>query len=399
MRLALFLTAALVLAGCAATTDEPPAANETNETVTFAEDYALGNATIPAEQLQNASLGGEHDHDAWGDAEQLVLLDAEAVAGPCEGAQDSLFYALVTAPEGGAYGCVRALFPEGTLVPEGTGQLVVEIDAKDALKSGAIRLQYRNKAREEIGNSTSEPQHAWTIDLTSADWDIPHAPATTWVVYVGAEGPAGVFDGPVRLRVLANRIPGWEPIVAIAHVDHWKLPELHDLPAPGVMRILEGQGNVTNIDPARFVGQADVRDDDVPLTDIIAPGSKYLTIVADTTSSDCNAALRCWYVPFLRVGGYERDLFGELLYEEGGRRVYAWSVPDQAPEDSVYAEASTSVIQGRIDACAAGSAGGSPECGFVSFGSTSAQARLLALTWKGDIDLDVLSAIAGAAPP
>lgn len=391
MRPVLALLAVALLAGCAS----PPPADEPvmgNESVVFVEDYALGNTTLPAEELQNATLGAEHEHDAWHGAEQLVLLDADATAGLCEGEMDAAAYAAVMllGNQEAAYGCVRASLPEGVLVPEGTGTLRVEVDATEALKSGSLAFQWRNKAREEEGETTTEKVHAWEVALTSADWDVPHASATTFVMYVASRGPVGAFDGPVHLKVTAIRMEGWEPVLAIAHVDHWKLPQLHDFPAPGVMRLFDGETSVTNIDPARFTGGGEAHEGLV-LSDIIAPGASFVTVVADTTESDCAPVLDCFLVPILHVGGYDRDRVGALLLQEGGRRVYVWSVPDEVPVDSVYQEESTTAIEPRIDGCAAGQ----PDtCGFASLASTTVHGRLQAFAWEGEVDLELLKTLA-----
>ena len=392
MRHAAALLALALLAGCAtpeAAPEEPPLANQT---VVFTEDYALGNQTVPKEELQDATLGAEHEHDAWDGAETLVLLDAEATAGLCEGHVDATAYALVTLFEHqeAAYGCVRASLPEGVLVPEGTGTLLVEIDATEALRSGALEFQWRNRAREGVGEATTEPKHAWSVDLTSADWDVPHAPATTFVLYVASRGPVGAFDGPVHLRVTAQRAPGWEPVLAVAHVDHWKLPALHDFAAPGVMRLLDAEASVTNVDPARFTGAAPEHEG-LPLADILAPGATHLAIVVDTLASDCAPVLTCWFFPLLHVGGHDRDRPGTLVLEEGARRVYLWKVPDEVPHDSVYQETSTTAVEPRIDACVTGQ----PDtCGFASVLSGSTTARLQAFAWQGEVDLALLKALA-----
>ncbi|HEX2022139.1 MAG TPA: hypothetical protein VHH36_05460 [Candidatus Thermoplasmatota archaeon] len=387
--------ASTVLAGCAG--EEPaaaPAAVNDTEAV-FVEDYAFSdNVTIPREELENATLGPEHVHDPWGEALEMTLLDETIVAGLCEGPVDAAIYLMVRAFAGepGAYGCARVSLPEGVVVPEGTGALRVEADATDALKSGAYAFQWRSKAHEAEGETSTDPVHTWRVELDESDWDIPHANATTFTMYLASRGPAGVFEGNVAVRVVAERAPGWEPVLAVAHVDHWKLPHAHDFPAPGVMRLLDAEASVTNVDPLRFVGQNAPQP--VPLADIVAPGARWITVVADHTGSDCAPVLDCWLVPVLQVGGYERQRVGEEILHEGARRVYAWSVPEEVPPDSVYADVSTTQVDPRINACAAGDANGST-CGFASVASGTASARLLVLAWQGEVDLDVLRAIAG----
>jgi hypothetical protein len=213
-------------------------------------------------------------------------------------------------------------------------------------------------------------------------------------MYVGSRGPVGAFDGPVHLKVTALRMPGWEPILAIAHVDHWKLPQLHDMPAPGVMRLFDGEASVTNIDPMRFTGGAPPHEGLV-LQDIVAPGTAFLTVVADTTASECQPAVECFLTPILHVGGFDRDRVGTLLLQEGGRRVYVWSVPDEVPVDSVYQEESTTAIEPRIDGCLPDQ----PDtCGFASLASTTVHGRFQAFAWQGEVDLELLKTLADAAP-
>lgn len=385
------LVGILLLAGCA-TPEEPAAqADAQSAPVVFVEDYDFGNATIPQAELANATLGDEHVHDAWGDAEQLVLLDETLAAGDCEGAMDAAFYAGVTTfnGEGPAYGCARVALPEGVVVPEGTGELVIEVDASDAMKAGGMEFQFRNKAREERLESTTEPQHTWSIPLAQEDWDIAHAAATTFVMYVGAVGNGAVFQGSVATRVVALKQPGWEPIPAIAHVDHWALPSLHDFAAPGVMRLGDVEVSVTNIDPARITGGAEEHGG-VPFADIVAPGAKELTLVVDTISTDCPPVLTCWMVPILHVGGYARDRIGNVTFEDGQRRVYSWRVPDEVPEDSVYGNVSTTMIEPRITAC-------TPDgtCDLASIASTSITARVQTFSWKDAADVALLTTLAG----
>lgn len=396
-RLALAILIMLLSAGCAApgTNDVPANAESGAEgpAVVF-EDYAIDGATVSREELENATLGEEHAHDAWGEAEELVLLETTVEAGACDGEMDLVFYAMlsvVTWQEANV-GCAPILLPRGTVVPEGTGALRIEVDATDALKVGSMWLDWRNKAREENGDTTTEAVHTWEVALTQADWDVPHAEVTTFIIYVGARGPVGVFSGEVDVRVVAERLEGWEPIVAIAHVDHWKLPALHDFAAPGVMRLFDGEASVQNVDASRITSPE--AGDPVQLSDIIAPGARFVTIVSDTTATDCAPGLACRFVPGLNVGGYERQRFGTLIHEEGARRVYSWTVPDEVSPDSVYADASTTTIDPRIDACIEGQPG---SCGTVSILSGSATARLQAFAWQDDVDLDLLTSIAG--PP
>jgi hypothetical protein len=175
-------------------------------------------------------------------------------------------------------------------------------------------------------------------------------------------------------------------------VDHWKLPHLHDLAAPDVMRLYDGPANVTNIDPARLQGQN--LPEQIKLKDIVAPGTTHVTLVVDRTGSECPPVVECWLVPLLVVGGYERERLGNLTFSEGERRVYTWNVPTEVPEDSVYANASTTLIDPRIEGCPAN--GDATTCGFGSFAATTVHARILALAWHGDVDMARLKAIADA---
>lgn len=390
-RLVALLALASLLAGCAAPGEAPAAAPPIQPEATSSAAYEIA-ASLPPEEVANATLGDDHVHDAWGEATELVLFDGAVEAGLCEGPFDAALYAFLQAlgDQEAVYGCARLSLDEGKVVPEGTGFLRVEADASGALKGGGYKLQWRNKAREQDEEPSTAPQHAWRVALTETDWDIAHANATTFVMYLVATGPVGAFEGPVQARIVAERQEGWEPILAVAHVDHWKLPTLHEFPAPGVMLLLDGHANVTNVDPMRFLGGN--APEPVLLADLVPPGAAWITIVSDRTSADCAPALDCWLVPLLQVGGYERQRAGELILREGERSAYAWRVPDDVPFDSVYANASTTGIDPRIDACAAGQ---EATCGFASLASGSVGARLLALAWKGDVDLETLKRIAG----
>ena len=396
MRLvAIILLGVLLVAGCASPAqDAKPAALQDNATSTAA-NYTMANASVPKEELQNATMGAEHVHDLWGQKEEMVLFDDTVQAGPCEGPTDAaLQTALTLAGEQEATsGCARFSFPEKTVVPEGTGEITVAVDASDALKAGGMELNFRNKAREALVDDTTNPVHTFHVNLTAADWDLPHATATTWIMYVQSTGkPLGVFDGAVKGRVIAHKIVGWKPILAVAHVDHWKLPHLHDFAAPGVMRLYDGPANVTNIDPSRFSGQN--LPGTIQLKDIIAPGASHVTLVVDMKSTTCAPGVECHLVPLLVVGGFERERIGTLLNAEGARRIYDWKVPSEVPEDSVYANVSSTRIDPRIDGCAAGQ---DSTCGLASIAAGSATARILAVAWQGEVDLALLDQIAGPA--
>jgi hypothetical protein len=393
VRLALVL-AALVLAGCAS--QAPAARHETENATAAIPAYNLTreNVTVPPAEIQNATLGGEHVHDLWKGREQIVLLDATVQAGLCEGPSDAALQLAqeVLAEGGAADGCARLFLPDGVVVPEGTGDLEVSADASAAMKgTGGMELNFRDKAREGTAEPTTDATHVWHLNLTEADWDLPHANATTWVLYVQGHGSATLLDGDVHARIVAHRIPGWQPILAVAHVDHWKLPHLHDFAAPDVMRLFAGNLSVTNIDPARLQGQN--LPQTYPLQDIVAPGAKWITLVVDDKSSDCAPVLECHLVPALVVGGFERERFGNMTFHDGARRVYTFAVPTEVPEDSVYANRSTTQIDPRIEGCVAGADESS--CGVASIASTTVTARVLVLAWHGDVDNALLKKIAG----
>lgn len=391
MRALALALVALLLAGCASQEPAATPAALNNSTPLAVANYTIGNATLPQEEVQNATLGAEHVHDLWKGREQIVLLDASVDAGMCEGLQDAAFFVVseALADQAVAEGCARLYLPEGAVVPEGTGDLEIAVDATDALKSGAMELQFRDKGRQGEGEVSTDPKHTWHLNLSVVDWDLPHANATSWVIYVAAHGAPGLLQGSVKARVVAHKIPGWQPILAVAHVDHWKLPHLHDFAAPNAMRLYDGTLSVTNIDPQRFFGQN--LPQSTPFKDIVAPGATTITLIVDPKSSDCAPALECRLVPTLVVGGFARERLGNLTLVDGARRVYSWSVPNEVPEDSVYANVSTTQINPRIDACAVGA--GEATCGIASLASTSVTAHVIALAWKGKPDEAVLKTL------
>lgn len=205
-----------------ASTSAPEAESETLATAVEAD----ATETLP-------TLGPAVDPWLPGEVER-VLFDETVEAGECYlGATAfELLYAYLMG------GCAFVELPAGTLIPEGTGALHMEVDASGAQRQGEylgfLYTSVRQSPEEANGGGTSEAKHTWDFPLVPDEWDTPTRERS--LSLMGLWTANSVLQGPVAIRVVAERDPAWIPA---APLDHWAMAEAHAFPQPGVITLAD----------------------------------------------------------------------------------------------------------------------------------------------------------------
>lgn len=387
MRKLVLLLVTIALAGC--TSDPPPPAAADAS-------VSLPPSAVPPE----AVLGGEHAHDLWADAFELVLLDAQAAtettcAGHLKG------FASLSA-EGFAVGCARFAPEPGAVVPQGTKSVRIEVDASAALKAGSYTVEARTHARTTLSSEpTEEPETVVRFALDANDWDLPHEGHSSFGLVLRASAPHGVLDGEIRVRAVVERDPAWVPIVDPAHLDHWILGDRHAFVREGVAVSLDTETTVHEdaVTDSAAGPLAGPNPQVIPLEDIILPGSKFAVLVVHAKEwSGCPPAAACGLTAALQTGsGFGRPPADQPVQTRSGPgwKITAYPVPAWVGEDSTYATESASQVSAFIRVnhdlpMASTSVPASPT-------DVDVKTRFAVESWRGDVDLADVQARYGLA--
>lgn len=200
----------ILLAGCASDPVAPAATPEAPLVVTEVDDV---------ETLTNESFRMQaHQHDYWGGADRLVVLEATQ--------PDQTFF---VAPSWGV-----TLVPEaGKVVPQGTSRVEITVDWVDggAQHYTNPELWVRTAAdHEPVLVGAIERGGTLAMETTLAHADLPHQALSAWRFEWRIQpGPGHLiwWDGEVSMKVVAHRgldIPVYPP-----HPDLWGGAESLDL--------------------------------------------------------------------------------------------------------------------------------------------------------------------------
>lgn len=208
--LAALVVLALLVAGCASEPAAPAAVPEEPLLVTEAND---------AESLTDEAFRMQaHQHDYWGGAERLTVLEATR--------PDQTFF---VAPFWGV-----TLVPEpGQVVPQGTSRVEVTVSWTDgtAKHYTAPELWVRTAAdHEPVLVGPVEQGQTLVLDATLAHADLPHQTLSAWrFEWRIRPGPGSLiwWDGEVNMKAVAVR--GLEIPVYPPHPDLWDGAESRDL--------------------------------------------------------------------------------------------------------------------------------------------------------------------------
>lgn len=200
----------LLLAGCASEPATPAATAAEPLLVTEAND---------AESLTDEAFRMQaHQHDYWGGAERLTVLDTTQ--------QGELFFV----SDEWAFGFI----PEaGTVIPQGTARVEITVDWRDgnAKHYTAPELWVRTAAdHEAVLVGALERGQTLVLDTTLASADLPHQALSAWRFQWRIHpGPGGLiwWAGEVTMKAVAVR--GLEIPVYPPHPDLWNGAETLDL--------------------------------------------------------------------------------------------------------------------------------------------------------------------------
>ena len=340
MRLAvLLLVGSLLAAGCLGAQDEAP--DRTPSELTTVEERkaeVLANASDNATYLENDDYFEEHIHDYWGGAEERILMDEIVTASSDESARRAFFFSLLRGDPQTSVGYAAFTLPNGSFVPEGTGELRVDVDATAALRNGQLAFGYQ--AANADRTETMEPQAAtasWTIVLEPEMADMPHSSSTRWAFALWADGAGGMLDGDISVRVTAKRlfdIQAWPE-----HPDFWQGGNLTrvDLHAQ--------EGSFAYADPTLLYVTGQFTPERVlfPPGTIVPPETRVLLVTFDfQLDSDVKNNLYGDLSLVVKEGSSARWVrsmrFDAIEYEEF-HRVYAL-ITDETNWDSPYASES-----------------------------------------------------------
>lgn len=346
---------------------------------------------------ESAKTSDEHRHPQWQGETVKTLFDDTVQAGDCYGIFSTIFFTVfdVAFQQRVEKGCAEVPFDNGTLVPQGTEKLKIEVDASQARQRGGYDLWTWTGENSYTGPTTTQDQKTWWIELSKHDWDGPHQSRSSYSFLFRAQaqetGGIAHLEGPMDVTIEAHKIENWTAPLAAAHLDHWQLKDRHTFVNEDAIEVLNRTETVYSCTWVQQLAE-DCRDWDqqVNLSDIIPPGSKEVVLAITWPQMEgCAPAHDCDIEANLRSGGSSWT-WGYPEEEADRHVIYLFNVPDQVPPDSTYANESETVVEPSIDQCMEG-----PEPASWSFcglqpaeWSPEANATFYMEAWRTPVDVD-----------
>lgn len=389
---ALVLLVALPLAGCIGTqgdaANESPATDGENET----------KVAFDSDAPESAKTSGEHRHPQWQGETEKTIFDGTVQAGDCYGQVFGALVFLISAAfeQRVEKGCATVSISNGTLVPQGTEKIEVQVDASDALESGGYDSHMWTGENSYDGATTTETVKTWWFEVVEEDWDGPHQSRSSYGFLFEAEaqdtGEVAQLEGPMEIEIRAHKIPGWTPPLAAAHLDHWQLGDRHDFIKDDVIETLNRTETVAHCTwQSSIQGGCDYWDQELNLSDIIPPGTRQVALVMTWDGiDDCAPAHNCSLRAYIRSGG-SSYAYTDPVAQGNGHLIYVYNVPEDVPPDSTYANESESFVIPRIDHCIEDP---TPVFSFTSCGlgnanwAPRADVHFAMEAWNGAVDLE-----------
>lgn len=359
----------LSLAGCIGGPDDPPLPPEDGT-----DDDPLANETEDVTALP--TLGPPIDPWAEDETERL-LFEGTVDAAPCPmSAPWELVY--------GQYvqaGCAGFDLPAGTLIPLGTKTIIWEADASNAQVAGKWYAYLYTAATgwpEADQEPTRDKAHTWEIELVPGDWDLPDATeSASWLGYWTAYDPVNALVGPVETKLTAVRDPDWTPK---APLDHWRLPEIHEMPQEGVITVFND--TVPWSQPAGGFGTWP----EMPrFTDRVPLGTTSVLVGLTWDEITGCAALDCRVWTHGVKGGIFLNGFGDAPVERATNHlILRWEVPDPFPPEPDHVEANQTQLALFITTmCPVVER----SCNYPPV-PVETDVRILTEAWRDDVDLN-----------
>ncbi|MDX1611559.1 MAG: hypothetical protein R3185_04260 [Candidatus Thermoplasmatota archaeon] len=342
--LALLLALAMVTAGCIGGSDdadeaaEPTNVEDGDQGNRSAQATTANNSSANATYLKNEDYSEAHIHDYWNGAEERVLMDEVLATNTFQSTFVTLFWPFIGEGTRTSVGTVWFTLPNNTFVPEGTGELVVEVDATSALESGQLVLAHKAaNTNEYVELDAQGAQASWTIPLEPEMADLPHAKSTRWGWRLDAQGNGAILDGEFSVTITAKKL--YDLTAWPAHEDPWQGGAIDRLSLAN----LDGTFDVTDPTPW-FNPLADEAPDVTLPPGTIVPPETRLLLVKFWYAMDGNAKNNANADVTLRVkegstSGFYRGMWSEEIQDEPGFKMFA--IPASSENwDSPYADES-----------------------------------------------------------
>lgn len=374
--MAVSLLAITALAGCFGGSEADPAAAGSDL------DGSDGNGTADAAGVSVLRPAV----DPWADNEtERLLFDDTVQAGQCY--DMATVWELTAGYFMGGCAWIPLWDMDGALILEGTNALRIEADASEALHSGEylafLYSTVRTQPTDANMATTSEPVHAWTVDIEPAEWDHPDAPeAGVWMGFWtdwpddGSVAPP-VFEGPVDVRVVLEKDPDFEPLPV---PDPWPDADPDHMPQPGVMTLMDAEHEWE----ASWASIALERP--VPEN-----GSQLAVGISWGEISNCHPGYDCSLFAGLnsRVHWTGMNELGEDRFQSGDDwHVLVFDLDDQAWPDSQYVDESHNRVDAWINRCS-GLPGTITTCAGVQLEPPTVDVRYYAEVWQDEVDVGV----------
>lgn len=340
---ALVLALLLLTAGCLGGSDTDPG-DEAAEAQAASQEgqSAVGNAsngTSNATYLKNEDYNQTHIHDYWpGESTERILMDEVLETNTFVNVFATMFAPFWAGEARTSVGTIWFTLPNGSFVPEGTGELVVEVDATAALDRGDLALAYTSPDTDQW--TEMEPQGAqatWTIPLEPEMADLPHASSTQWYWRLEARGTGGLMDGEVNVKVIAHKlydIDAWPE-----HPDPWEQGQLTRLD------LFTAEGEFDRTGEVNWIQTGEENPDAIrpPTGTTVPPETKILLVklwysLGDSAKNTANGDVTLSVKEGSSAGWY-RSMWSDEIEERDGFKMFAIEA-GSGNWDSPYAEES-----------------------------------------------------------
>lgn len=154
----------------------------------------------PAAPATPTSTGAApHAHDYWAGRERVLLMDEDVRVTPA----DRSAIAAAGADREAALGAKDFVLPEGAIVFEGTGRLLLTPSWSDPTITG-MALRYHGAGAPELGEALPATSgETLAIDVAAAMTDPPHSPSSRWLFRLlpTSDATVGLGEGVVHVRI------------------------------------------------------------------------------------------------------------------------------------------------------------------------------------------------------
>lgn len=191
------LALVLLSAGCLGASDPEPAEPGASDGGSEAAPSPAADGV--AAPVASGTDARPHLHDYWSGRERVTLFEDTVTPGDQE-TLDATFYALWINREASAGGMLWRI-PDGAIVFEGTGELVVTATWSDP-RTTSMGVSYRSGAGPDYSEAQAlESAKPLTVPVSPDMTDMPHMTTSRWEFYFAPSSQPGALLGPFDLKV------------------------------------------------------------------------------------------------------------------------------------------------------------------------------------------------------